>query len=61
MYISTSLSSENVHTDSVEQNVLYLMIVNMPSDTELAAARTRMDGSNKVQLDNDISFTTVDI
>ena len=43
------------------QDILYLMIVDMPSDAEMAVARKQLNDAGQVQPTNDMKFATVDV
>jgi len=45
----------------VVRDILYLMIVDMPSDAEMAVARKQLNDAGQVQPTNDMKFTTVDV
>ncbi|KAF5632677.1 hypothetical protein F52700_6213 [Fusarium sp. NRRL 52700] len=45
----------------INRNILYLMIVNMPSEEELEAARRQKSVQNSRQISNDVSIQTVNV
>ncbi|KIW23398.1 uncharacterized protein PV07_11599 [Cladophialophora immunda] len=45
----------------IVRDILYLMIVDMPSDAEMAVARGQLNSAGQVQPTDDVRFTAVDI
>ncbi|OAP63363.1 hypothetical protein AYL99_02590 [Fonsecaea erecta] len=45
----------------IVRNILYLMIVDMPSDAQMAAARSQLNSGGEVQPTDDVKFTTVKV
>ncbi|OAL30796.1 hypothetical protein AYO22_01416 [Fonsecaea multimorphosa] len=45
----------------IVRDILYLMIVDMPSDAEMAAARRQLNSAGQAEPTEDVKFTTVDV
>ncbi|EXJ69489.1 uncharacterized protein A1O5_07525 [Cladophialophora psammophila CBS 110553] len=45
----------------IVRDVLYLMIVDMPSDAQMVVARRQLNDAGQVQPTDDVKFTAVDV